>query len=112
MVTGVLTIFYFIFTGMTKIKMSGPNDVSPPIEFLERRRASLERFLQRTAAHPVLGVDPDFREFLISGICFICKVQFVRHLVLVTDIFKGSTSFYIYNYIYNDIIVDVMGYSK
>ncbi|XP_066905342.1 sorting nexin-2 isoform X4 [Halyomorpha halys] len=52
--------------GMTKIKMSGPNDVSPPTEFLERRRASLERYLQRTAAHPVLNVDPDFREFLSS----------------------------------------------
>lgn len=56
---------------MTKIKMSGPNDISPPTEFLERRRASLERYLQRTAAHPVLNVDPDFREFLSSGESFM-----------------------------------------
>jgi len=33
-------------------------------EFVERRRAALERFLNRTAAHPVLRMDPDFRDFL------------------------------------------------
>ena len=33
-------------------------------EFIERRRAALERFLNRTAAHPVLRMDPDFRDFL------------------------------------------------
>jgi sorting nexin-1/2 len=31
---------------------------------LERRRAALERYLNRTAAHPSLRTDPDFREFL------------------------------------------------
>ena len=41
-------------------------DVQPPCifsppEFVERRRASLERYLNRTAGHPNLRVDPDFR---------------------------------------------------
>lgn len=55
--------------GMTKIKMSGQNEQRSSCEFIERRRASLERYLQRTAAHSVLANDPDFREFLQSGIC-------------------------------------------
>ena len=33
-------------------------------EFIQRRRAALERFLNRSAAHPVLRMDPDFRDFL------------------------------------------------
>ncbi|KAL3250038.1 hypothetical protein MRX96_055650 [Rhipicephalus microplus] len=49
--------------GMTKIKMSKDEQVTSE-DFVERRRAALERFLQRTAAHPSLRVDPDFREFL------------------------------------------------
>lgn len=36
-------------------------------QFVERRRAALERFLNRVAQHPVLCIDPDFREFLESG---------------------------------------------
>lgn len=36
-------------------------------EFIERRRAALERFLNRVAAHPIFCVDPDFREFLEAG---------------------------------------------
>ncbi len=35
-----------------------------PWQFLERRRAELERYLRRVAAHPVLRTDPDFRDFL------------------------------------------------
>ena len=31
---------------------------------MDRRRNALERFLNRTAAHPSLRTDPDFREFL------------------------------------------------
>ncbi|KAH0539525.1 sorting nexin-2 isoform X2 [Cotesia glomerata] len=53
--------------GMTKIKMSGDKSQeqnSSSTEFIERRRAALERYLNRTATHPVLSVDPDFREFL------------------------------------------------
>ncbi|OTF76983.1 hypothetical protein BLA29_013938 [Euroglyphus maynei] len=34
------------------------------MDFLAKRRAALERYLQRTAEHPVLCSDPDFREFL------------------------------------------------
>lgn len=36
-------------------------------DFIERRRSALERYLKRTAEHPVLVLDPDFREFLESG---------------------------------------------
>lgn len=31
------------------------------VEFVEKRRAALERYLNRTAGHPNLRVDPDFR---------------------------------------------------
>ncbi|KAL3287911.1 hypothetical protein HHI36_002368 [Cryptolaemus montrouzieri] len=55
---------------MTKIKMSNQheNGGGNGNEFVERRRASLERYLNRTAQHPVLVVDPDFREFLESDV--------------------------------------------
>jgi sorting nexin-1/2 len=33
-------------------------------QFVERRRAALERYINRTALHPSLRADPDFREFL------------------------------------------------
>ncbi len=36
-------------------------------EFVERRRAALERYLNRTAIHPIFQVDPDFRDFLECG---------------------------------------------
>ena len=49
--------------GTAKVKMSKEEDFASD-EFIERRRASLERFLNRTAAHPILRADPDFREFL------------------------------------------------
>lgn len=39
-------------------------------DFVEKRRSSLERYLRRTAAHPVLSVDPDFREFLEAGMTY------------------------------------------
>ncbi|XP_044265550.1 sorting nexin-2 [Tribolium madens] len=56
--------------GMTKIKISSQSEGSPSNgnDFVERRRASLERYLKRTAQHPVLVLDPDFREFLESDI--------------------------------------------
>ncbi|CAG9857924.1 unnamed protein product [Phyllotreta striolata] len=56
--------------GMTKIKMSS-QDGTPTNgggDFVERRRASLERYLRRTAQHPVLLEDQHFREFLESDI--------------------------------------------
>ncbi|MGH0115341.1 UNVERIFIED_CONTAM: hypothetical protein FKN15_006769 [Acipenser sinensis] len=48
--------------GMTKVKV-GKEDSSSG-EFVERRRASLERYLQRVVSHPSLLQDPDVREFL------------------------------------------------
>ncbi|KPJ03274.1 PREDICTED: sorting nexin-2 [Papilio xuthus] len=62
--------------GTTKLKMTstpstesanGTNSsASLQSQFVERRRAALERFLNRVAQHPVLCIDPDFREFLES----------------------------------------------
>ncbi|RZB40782.1 sorting nexin-2 [Asbolus verrucosus] len=56
--------------GMTKIKISSQSEGTPTNgnDFVERRRASLERYLKRTAQHPVLVLDPDFREFLESDV--------------------------------------------
>ncbi|KAJ8954118.1 hypothetical protein NQ314_007147 [Rhamnusium bicolor] len=56
--------------GMTKIKISSQpeGNTTNGNDFVERRRASLERYLKRTAQHPVLVLDPDFREFLESDI--------------------------------------------
>ncbi|XP_061077202.1 sorting nexin-1a [Conger conger] len=48
--------------GMTKVKV-GKEDPSSA-EFVERRRAALERYLQRVVLHPSLLQDPDVREFL------------------------------------------------
>ncbi|KAG5839609.1 hypothetical protein ANANG_G00206750 [Anguilla anguilla] len=48
--------------GMTKVKV-GKDDTSSA-EFVERRRAALERYLQRVVLHPSLLQDPDVREFL------------------------------------------------
>lgn len=53
---------------MTKIKMSSQEtNGTNGGDFVERRRAALERYLKRTAQHPILVVDPDFREFLEAG---------------------------------------------
>ncbi|KAL7988834.1 hypothetical protein Chor_007753 [Crotalus horridus] len=48
--------------GMTKVKV-GKED-SSSTEFVEKRRAALERYLQRTVKHPTLLQDPDLRQFL------------------------------------------------
>ncbi|XP_004615343.1 sorting nexin-1 [Sorex araneus] len=48
--------------GMTKVKV-GKED-SSSAEFLEKRRAALERYLQRIVSHPTMLQDPDVREFL------------------------------------------------
>ncbi|KAM4677167.1 sorting nexin-1 [Discoglossus pictus] len=48
--------------GMTKMKV-GKED-SSSTEFLEKRRAALERYLQRIVSHPTMLQDPDVREFL------------------------------------------------
>ncbi|XP_041424174.1 sorting nexin-2 isoform X1 [Xenopus laevis] len=51
--------------GMTKVKV-GKEDSSSN-EFVEKRRAALERYLQRTVKHPTLLQDPDVRQFLESS---------------------------------------------
>uniref|UniRef100_A0A5S6Q901 PX domain-containing protein n=1 Tax=Trichuris muris TaxID=70415 RepID=A0A5S6Q901_TRIMR len=50
----------------TKAKMVKGTIEEDPVtaEFLERRRASLERYIRRTADHPVLLQDPDFQNFI------------------------------------------------
>ncbi|XP_012670394.2 sorting nexin-1 [Clupea harengus] len=48
--------------GMTKVKV-GKEDHSSG-EFVERRRAALERYLKRVVSHQSLLQDPDVREFL------------------------------------------------
>lgn len=48
--------------GMAKVKMS--KEDTTPDDFLEKRRAALQRFLVRLAKHKKLRVDPDFRDFL------------------------------------------------
>ena len=40
--------------GMTKVKMSKEDETSVQSEFVEKRRAALERYLNRTATHPNL----------------------------------------------------------
>ncbi|XP_071794041.1 sorting nexin-2-like [Asterias amurensis] len=50
--------------GMTKVKMSKTAEESNSMDFVEKRRASLERYLNRTASHPLLQQDDKFIEFL------------------------------------------------
>ena len=45
-------------------KTDTTNQESSSGDFVERRRSALERYLNRTAQHPILRMDPDFREFL------------------------------------------------
>lgn len=55
--------------GSTKVKMS-PQQTEPGAprnaEWVETRRAALQRYVNRTAQHPVLRVDLDFINFLES----------------------------------------------
>lgn len=51
--------------GMTKVKV-GKED-SSSTEFVEKRRAALERYLERTVKHPTLLHDPDVMQFLESS---------------------------------------------
>ena len=48
--------------GMTMVKLSKNEESGAP--FIERRRAGLERFLNRVAKHPILRKDDSFRDFL------------------------------------------------
>ena len=49
----------YLLPSMTRDKIPFNYLLSP--EFVEKRRAALERYLNRTAGHPNLRVDPDFR---------------------------------------------------
>uniref|UniRef100_A0A8D0TKD2 Sorting nexin-1 n=1 Tax=Sus scrofa TaxID=9823 RepID=A0A8D0TKD2_PIG len=62
--------------GMTKVKV-GKED-SSSAEFLEKRRAALERYLQRIVNHPTMVQDPDVREFLEKEEWFEEKLQEVE----------------------------------
>lgn len=57
--------------GSTKVKMSAQTPTEPgngaSSEWIENRRAALERFLRRTSQHPILCSDPDFINFLQSN---------------------------------------------
>ena len=57
--------------GTTKVKMTAQTPTEPgngaSLEWIEHRRAALERFLCRTAQHPILCLDPDFINFLQSN---------------------------------------------
>ena len=46
------------------MKMSKTAEESNSMDFVEKRRASLERYLNRTASHPLLQQDDKFIEFL------------------------------------------------
>ena len=48
--------------GTAKVKMSKEDQT--PVDFIEKRRAALERFLNRLASHKIFRYDPDFRDFL------------------------------------------------
>ncbi|XP_038071643.1 sorting nexin-2-like [Patiria miniata] len=50
--------------GMTKVKMSKGQEEPNSMDFVEKRRAAMERYLNRTAAHPQLQKDQNFIEFL------------------------------------------------
>lgn len=44
--------------------MSKTEEEAQQIDFIERRRAALERYLNQLGRHKVLVQDPDFRDFL------------------------------------------------
>lgn len=48
--------------GMAKVKISKEDNI--PSDFIDRRRALLERYLNRLAQHDKLIIDPDVQEFL------------------------------------------------
>ena len=56
------SVLQCLCAGMTTLKFSKSEDSNAA--FLERRQASLQRYLNRLARHPVLRKDSDFMEFL------------------------------------------------
>uniref|UniRef100_W5NCW5 Sorting nexin-1 n=1 Tax=Lepisosteus oculatus TaxID=7918 RepID=W5NCW5_LEPOC len=82
--------------GMTKVKV-GKED-SSSAEFVERRRAALERYLQRVVNHPSLLQDPDVREFLekdelprATGTQALSGAGFLKMLNRATDAVNKMT---------------------
>ena len=66
--------------------MNNPGVVVPPVpekntfgrfddQFVQQRRLALEKCIQKTANHPVLGKDPDMKTFLESD-SFALDVSF------------------------------------
>lgn len=53
--------------GMTMVKL-GKGEENNPVDFINKRRAALERYLNRVARHPTLREDPDFRQFLEADV--------------------------------------------
>jgi sorting nexin-1/2 len=49
--------------GTAKVKMS-KEEAIPSVDFIGKRRAALERFLNRLGKHKTFRYDPDFRDFL------------------------------------------------
>lgn len=81
--------------GMTKVKMGKGQDESNSLEFVEKRRAALERFLNRSAAHPKIRANQDFKEFLekeevcslFTQPCDVSETSFLvsDHILLVLE---------------------------
>ncbi|KAK2555411.1 Sorting nexin-2 [Acropora cervicornis] len=53
--------------GMTMVKF-GKGEENSPVDFIAKRRAALERYLNRVARHPILREDPDFILFLEADV--------------------------------------------
>ena len=49
--------------GMTRVKFA-KEESTTSVDFIEKRRSALERFLNRIGKHRVLRKDVDYREFL------------------------------------------------
>lgn len=72
-----------VTTGMAKTKFSKEekSQGGKSLDFIERRRSALERYLNRTARHPVLRKDGAFLEFLQSQEeVRCCCLVYERHI--------------------------------
>ena len=84
------------------LSYNNPGVVVPPLpekntfnrfddQFVKQRRSALEKCIQKTANHPILGKDPDLRLFLESDTFsldvsrFATSASFGFHLLLLLD---------------------------